>query len=279
MKQRIEYMKFVHVIQENYHKLSKSEKRIADYILAAGEKVVYSTMKDLKDKTNVGDATIIRFCHKLGYSGFSDLKIDIAKEDFSKFYEQDEEKEFYDRILENLFEALNSTRRLVNKEDLKRAIGLITKARHIYIFGVGSSGITSMNLEKMFLRVGVHAVAVVDPHFQAHSASLLDSQDVVIGFSLSGRTKDTYDSLAIAKKNGAKIISVTNFLSSPIAGLGDVVLQTAIEEFFEGGSLAGKMSQLYLCETLVRGYEIGNQINAIKLREKVLRSIIDKSLD
>lgn len=131
----------------------------------------------------------------------------------------------------------------------------------------------------MFLRVGIHASYSTDPHFQAQTLSLLGPEDLVIGFSLSGRAKDTYDSLQIAKDNQTKIIAITNFISSPIAQLGDIVLQTANEEFFDGGSLAGKVSQLYICEVIVRGYEIKHKIRSVELREKVLRSIIDKIID
>ncbi len=272
-------MRYVQQIHEHYNSLTKSEKKVADYILTAGEKIIHSTMNDVKTATGVGDATIIRFCRKLNFSGFSDLKIEIAKEDFSRVYDQKKEKTYYHDILDNLFEALQSTYKLINKKKLQQAVDCITKARHIYVFGVGSSGITGLSLEKMFLRVGVHCKAVTDPHFQAQSASLLSSEDVVIGFSLSGKTKDTYESLRVAKENGAIIIAITNYLSSPIAQLGDVVLQTSIEEFFDGGSLAGNISQLYWCDILVRGYEIDNQINSLKLREKVLRSIIDKQIE
>ncbi|MBU5584161.1 MurR/RpiR family transcriptional regulator, partial [Enterococcus sp. S181_ASV_20] len=59
----------------------------------------------------------------------------------------------------------------------------------------------------------------------------------------------------------------------------DVVLQTAIDEFLDGASLAGKISQLYLCDLLVKSYEIENNVNTIELRETVLRSILDKSLE
>ncbi|BDP75313.1 hypothetical protein EfmAA96_30980 (plasmid) [Enterococcus faecium] len=59
----------------------------------------------------------------------------------------------------------------------------------------------------------------------------------------------------------------------------DLVLQTAIEEFLNGGSLAGKISQLYICDLLVHGYEQNNNIDSVELREKVLRSIIDKSIE
>lgn len=272
-------MNFIQLIQARYDSLTKSEKKVADYITSAGEKIIYSTMSDIKNNTKVGDATIIRFCQKLGFSGFSDLKIAIAKEDFSKKKELPPRKNYFDEISDSLEDALEETNKLIREESVAKTIQLVTKARHIYLFGVGSSGLTCHDLEAMFLRVGVHAKAVTDPHFQAQIASLLSEEDLVIAFSLSGKTKDTFDSLAIAKQNQAKIIAITNYLLSPIATLADVVLQTAIEEFLNGGSLAGKISQLYLCDVLVQGYELEHNINSVELREKVLRSILDKSLD
>lgn len=58
-----------------------------------------------------------------------------------------------------------------------------------------------------------------------------------------------------------------------------MVLQTAIEEFLNGGSLAGKISQLYICDLLVQRYEQKYNIDSVELREKVLRSIIDKRIE
>lgn len=267
-----------YLIQEHSMNLTKSEKKVADYILSSGEKIVYSTMNDIKEATHVGDATIIRFCQKLGFSGFSDLKIEIAKEDFSKKKEENSEENFYDESARTLSDALKVTNQLLDPQKLKQAITLISQAQRIYIFGVGSSGNTGNDLEAMFLRVGIQAKAISDPHFQAQVASLLTETDLVIGFSLSGKTKDTYDSLKIAKQNNAQVLAITNYLFSPIAQLADVVLQTAIEEFLNGGSLAGKITQLYLCDLLVQGYEIEHNVDSLQLREKVLRSILDKSL-
>lgn len=81
---RGDFMNYIYLINEHYPLLTKSERKVADFILNSGESIIYSTMNDIKTKANVGDATIIRFCQKLGFSGFSDLKIEIAKEDFSK---------------------------------------------------------------------------------------------------------------------------------------------------------------------------------------------------
>jgi DNA-binding MurR/RpiR family transcriptional regulator len=273
------YMNYIYLINEHYPLLTKSEKKVADFVLNSGKTVIYSTMSDIKEKTKVGDATIIRFCQKLGFSGFSDLKIEIAKEDFSKKQEQPASGKYYDEIANSLIEALNSTARLLNEETLDQAIQLISQAANLYIFGVGSSGNTSLDLENMFLRVGVQAKAILDPHFQAQVSSLLKPDDLVIAFSLSGKTKDTYDSVDIAKKNGAKVLAITNYIHSPIGKSADLVLQTAIKEFLNGGSLAGKISQLYICDLLVQGYEQKNNINSVELRERVLRSILDKSID
>lgn len=278
-KKRTDFMGLAHTILENYHALTKSEKLIADYLLAEKEQTAYKTMKDVTDAVKVGDATLIRFCQKLGYSGFSDLKIAIAKDEFTSQYEEESTDKFYDQILDNQIKVLESTRQLIDPETLLDAINHITNAKRIYIIGVGSSGLSAASLEKMLLRVGVHANHTIDPHFQAHALSLLDETDLVICFSLSGRTKDVYDSLAIAKKNHCPIIAITNFKTSPIAELSDIVLQSANEEFFDGGSLAGKISQLYVSEVLVRGYEINNKIQTVELREKVLRSILDKFID
>lgn len=224
-------MNYIYLIKEHYPLLTKSEKKVADLILDSGKAIIYSTMSDIKEKTTVGDATIIRFCQKLGFSGFSDLKIEIAKEDFSKKKEYPSSEKYYDIIATHLTEALYSTAHLLDEKKLDKAIQLISQAKNLYIFGVGSSGNTSLDLESMFLRVGVQAKAVLDPHFQAQVASLMEEDDVIIAFSLSGKTKDTFDSVEIAKKNGAKILAITNYLHSPIGQTADVVLQTAIEEF------------------------------------------------
>lgn len=66
-------MSYIYLIKENYPFLTKSEKSRWFYF-KFGKTIIYSTMSDIKKNTKVGDATIIRFCQKIGFSGFSDLK-------------------------------------------------------------------------------------------------------------------------------------------------------------------------------------------------------------
>ena len=70
---------------------------------------------------------------KIGFSGFSDLKIEIAKEDFSQ-KEHPTSVKYYDEIANSLTEALYSTIRLLDEEKLNEAIKMITQSKtYIYL--------------------------------------------------------------------------------------------------------------------------------------------------
>ncbi|KRM72157.1 MurR/RpiR family transcriptional regulator [Lacticaseibacillus brantae] len=271
-------MKPDHLIQAQYDNLTKSERKVADFVLSQGNKIIYATMTEIKEATGVGDATIIRFCQKLGFNGFSDFKIELAKEDYTQQATK-RPSAYYDEIANYISTALDATAQLIEPTKIDQTVSLMQQAKHIYLFGVGSSGEVATSFAGILLRVGVQATAVSDPHFQAQVASLLTADDVVFGFSLSGRTKDTFDALRVAKENGATIIAVTNYLTTPIGKMADVVLQSAMQELFNGGSVAGRVSQLYICDVITRNYENKNQVDAVALRERVLRAVIDKSID
>ncbi|MGV8956367.1 MurR/RpiR family transcriptional regulator [Lactococcus lactis] len=270
-------MKIQDLIKDKYKTLTKSEKKIASYILMYPNDLVYGTMSDIKNNIHVGDATIIRFCQKLGFSGFSDLKIEIAKDE----YLENEMKEdiYFDKNEKKIVDMLHATKMKLDQNLLEQASQLLSTSSSIYIFGVGLSGNTANDLEAMFLRIGVQVKAITDTHFQLQTASLLKSTDIVIAISLSGKTKDLYESIQVAKEHETKIITLTNYLLSPIAQLSDIVLQTIAEEFFNGGSLSGKISQLFLCELLVKTYEKHHEESSLVSRESITRTVMHRSID
>lgn len=268
-------MKLKEKIHQSYFELTPAEKKVADHFLWAGADIIYETMNNIKEKTKVGDATIVRLCHKLGYSGFSDLKVEVAKEDYSSNVEQTG-KSPYANIENALTKTIKTTLSELNQEALAKAVAAIGKAKRIYILGVGGSALSSKALESMLLRIGVRAQAVTDPHYQAQLAAITNSSDLFIVFSLTGRTKDTLEPLKIAKKNQAQIIAITTYPASPIALEADIVLETAVDDFLNGGSLIGRMSQLLIADVLVYEYEKLNSADTINAREKVVRAILNK---
>ena len=273
-------MKIETVIKEKYELLTKSEKKIANYVLASKERIVYGTMNDIKKAIKVGDATIVRFCQKLGYSGFSDLKIEVAKESYSqKSSNRTDLSLFFDENENNIIEILHETKSKLDLEQFEKSSKLISEASAIYIFGVGLSGNTAKDLEAMFLRIGVPVKAISDSHFQLQTAALLKKTDLIIGISLSGKTLELFESIKIAKEQKAQIITITSSDYSPLAQLSDINLQTVNEEFFDGGSLTGKISQLYICEILVKNHERLYKDKAIQSREAIIRAVMDKTVE
>jgi len=273
-------MDFDKLVQDNFDKLTKSEKRVGKFIVDNKKTVIYGTMETIKSNINVGDATIVRFSKKMGFSGFNDLKIVLAKDEIeeSNTGKTSPTQEYYDDISNTLITTLKDTNVLLSVDNVGAAVKLMSNANKLYIFGVGHSGEVGNNFSKMLLRIGLIVQAETDPHFQSQMASIMTKDDLVIGISLSGETKDTYDSLTVAKKSGAKIISITNSSLSSIAQIRVITLQTSIKEFLNGGSLAGQLSQLYICEVLLRGYERQNTIDTLAIREKSLRSIMNKKI-
>ena len=67
-------------IAEKYSKMTKSEKRIADYFLEQKRDLQLTSITELAEQCSVADSTIFRFCKMLGYNGYNDFKIAIAKE-------------------------------------------------------------------------------------------------------------------------------------------------------------------------------------------------------
>ncbi len=249
-------------IRSIYNSLTKSEQKVADAILNDNEKVIYSTITDFADISNVGDATVLRFCRKIGYKSYQSFKLDLAKEIANSGAEVIDMKDneiTFDDSLENIARktansnifAINETLSLLNLKEMEKAVDLLVNSRKISFFGAGSSQTTALDAAYKFLRIGYDIATYSDYHIQLMQASLLTPADVAIGISFSGSTKDTFEVLQTAKNAGAKIISITHHAKSPITRISDIVLLHGSKEGpLEGGLFPSKISQLIVIDVL-----------------------------
>lgn len=262
-------------IKENYYSLTKTEKKVANYIVSNQDKVIHNTMNELTKILEVGDATIIRLCKKLDFSGFTDLKISIAKDNISS------NNATFDNysLLDDINSSLERTHELIDEKNYNKTIVSIKEANNILIFGKGQSGLSAMDLEKLLFSIGVHSKAVIDSDFQINGATSIKKGDLLMVFSLTGRTSELIESIKIAKENSAQVIAITNSLLSPIAKLSDLILQSSYDEFISS-SVPGRISQMYISGILINLYEKEYQSGDIlNIKEKALRSIIKKRVD
>ncbi|HEV1220013.1 TPA: MurR/RpiR family transcriptional regulator, partial [Streptococcus pneumoniae] len=219
----------------------------ADYILVRDSEIVYETSSEIVSKVKVGEGTLNRFCKKIGYSGFQELKLKMTKDILELESQKMSSDTFIDEIKNNYLSIVESTRKLIDGRQIELAIKLIREANQILMIGVGSSGNAAREFESSLLRIGIISKTVIDTHFQLMHTALLKDNDLIIAFSLSGSTKEVEETLLNAKRKNVKIISITNYSSRNIAKLSDCVLLTSKKEsYLEGGSLMAKASQLFI---------------------------------
>lgn len=269
-------MKYISILKSYYPSFSKQEKKIADFILKKNQDICFMSLNEITQEIGVSEATIVRLVKKIGFKGFIQFKLEVAKQ-VSTIPENLSEN-YIENIEYNILNTIKSTKLLINKKDLKEAINFIQKSENMYIFGLGASGTAALEMQNRFMRFGKIGHSVNDSHFQVMYASIATNKDLIIVISLSGETIDLIYPLELAKKNGAKIVAITNYILSPIAKLADIVLLSAgREHLLDGGSLISKISQLYIIDVLATGYALENKVLSEKTKSIMGEAIANKN--
>lgn len=238
--------------------LTQTERRAAEYLLANTANVIHMTIIELAEACKIAEATVFRLCKKLGYSGFQQFKISLASELNSSFESVSNEVEDSDtvgiitgKIFQNIIEGLHDTRKIVDEQQLERAVNALCQARRLYAYGSGVSAVVAEDIEHRFIRFGIPTTAYADPHMQLCSATLAEPNDVVIAISHSGANQDVLQAVQVAKDSGATIIGITSYLRSPLATKSDITLcGMAREVNYRSEVMSSRLMHLALVDVL-----------------------------
>ena len=243
-------------IRVAYEKLSKAEKRIADHILNDPAGLLPLSISELAARCHSSEATIVRFSRKLGYSGYQQLKISLAREGnrhepSGGVTADDPAIAVYKKLCSSIYCSLEKTAGVLQAETLAAVCALLQSAETVYLFGLGNSAAIAADAAHKFLRLGLRTYAYSDSHLQAIAASHTDERCAVIGISHSGSSKDIVDALRIAKNNGAKTVAITNIGKSPLDKVSDYILHTAADETaYTILGLNSRIAQLTILDTI-----------------------------
>ncbi|KVN14338.1 MULTISPECIES: MurR/RpiR family transcriptional regulator [unclassified Burkholderia] len=247
-------------IEATRAQLRPSERKLADFVLAAPREVLDLSMTELAARAGASQPTIARFCQALGCSGFREFKIRLAQSvapGVASVYRDVEPDERAPGIIGKVFDrtigALIEVRNSLSATSVADAIELLTRASRIEFYGAGGSGIAAQDIQHKFFRLGVPSVAYSDPHTFSMSAALLGANDVVVAISNTGRTRDIVDAARAALACGAKVISITHS-HSPLAQLSTVSLASNVAEETDVFSpMTSRMSHLAIGDILAVG--------------------------
>lgn len=244
--------------------LTPTEQRIAEHVLRDPQKTVEHSITQLAAASGTSIASIARFTQTLGFSGYPDFRLALATDidrsasDRQRFQVADGDVDVADDTATTIRKvafaeasAIERTAQQIDITALDRAVDAVRAARRIDIYGAASSGIAAQDLEQKLHRAGLFAQARSDLHLALTGAALLDTRDVAIAISHSGRTLEIVQSAEVAGAAGATTIAITNNPRSPLARACDVLLSTAVtESAFRSGAMASRIAQLAVVDFL-----------------------------
>ena len=276
-------------ITASYGDLRKSEKRAADYILRHMELAAGLSIDRLAKAADVSQPTVLRMLRSLGFTGYKDFKYQLVSEMAQSEAEsqgaaepmfgytlrkQDTLEEIPSYMTATAAGMMEETLKNLSVRTYRKAVESIRKARLIDIYSVENSGVTAQDLLAKLLYLGLPCRYFSDAYYQRISAGSLTGEDVAVGISYSGASKDTVDAVRTAKRSGATTIVITNFRDSPISRYADILICTSQEQFIYGNAIYSRMTQLLIVDMIYMGIiasDYEHYVGLLDQGEKVAR--------
>lgn len=236
-----------------------TEKKIGDYIVRNPKKVVDMTVGELAKECGVSEASVSRFCKRIELKGFHHLKISLARElvdakddgEISGHISVDDMEGSLRGILSNKMEELRQTVAMIDREELKKILGVINNADTVLMAAVGNTIPVALDGAYKLNQIGIRAMSTPIWETELGYSYNLTDKDVVVAISNSGESTGVIQILEAAKSRGAVAISITNNARSSVAELSTYHITTATrEKLFLDGYCFSRVSATMVIEII-----------------------------
>lgn len=248
------------IICSSFNDFFDSEKRIAKYIINHYDKVVDMTVGELAHVSGVSEASVSRFCKKIGVKGFHHLKISLAKEmvesdiknqNLSNRISIDDIPQTLQNILANKIEELSQTVSMMDEKNMEIILNLLKNAKSVQFVAIGNTIPVAMDGAFKFNQIGIPAASTSIWENQIGMIYNMTNEDVMIVISNSGESRGLITAVEAAKEVGVTTIAITNNEKSTIAKACDYHITTATrEKLFLDGYCFSRVSATTVIEIL-----------------------------
>lgn len=266
-------------IQQNRDQLTKTEIRIADFILSNPAKVVANSVQELSQQIPTSASSIVRFSQKFcGDGGFSALKLNLSAEAsheqqlYQEISPQDSLTDLEKKLSFRIEQSLQLTNQSIDIEQIKQAAQKIHTTESLLIFGIGASQIAANDLQQKFIRIGKTANCFSSTHLISTLLLSKPKNSVLILFSNSGQTKEILQVAKLAQQNNVSVIAITQDNGNWLQLHADIVLltsKTTESDQMRTAATTSLVDQLYVIDLLYYDYF---SLDFAKHRELVKKS-------
>jgi DNA-binding MurR/RpiR family transcriptional regulator len=246
-------------IRSRLSELSLVEARVARTILEQGDRLLYQSASEVASLAGAALSTVVRTCQALGFKGFQDLKLSLAREGRPAAAEEiqgevhlgDSPAVVLAKLRDGAREAVDLGIAHVDPDAFTAAVSAVSRARRVLCLGVGTSAPLAQDVAYRLLWVGIEADAPTDPHVQHVRATLLEPEDLALVVSHTGSTRETVAAARAASAAGATVVVVSSFPRSPLAETASITLVAATRETsYRVEALASRIAHLVILDAL-----------------------------
>lgn len=214
-------------MEEKYKKMSKGQKRLADYVTENYDKAVFLTAARLGEVVGVSESTVVRFATQLGYKGYPGFQKALEKLVRNKLnsiqrmevtYGRISQSEILETVLQSDIEKIKLTLTGIDQKAFELAIDTILSAKRIYVVGIRSCAPLASFL-CFYLNLVCENVTAVNTNSSSEIFEQLiriNEEDVIIGISFPRYSMRTLKALEFASNRKAKVITLTDSVHSPM---------------------------------------------------------------
>ncbi len=237
--------------------LTPLESRILNVAFEEGFNAA-TALSYVAEQASVSEAMVVKTAKKLGFTGFRDFRKQMSSYNaqpsaalHKEIALEDTQADIMRKVFNTAIQALQETLAIIDPEVFAKIVDAISAAPRRDLYGIGGSAQVARDVAHKFLRIGLRSTVYDDAHMMLMSASLLETGDIALVFSHSGRTSIVIDAVREARRRGATTIAITNYTHSPLVECADLVLcSTARGSPLLGENAAARVAQLTVMDAL-----------------------------
>lgn len=221
------------IIRSARDSMSANEKKLADFVLENAPLIRDYSSQQIAGSVGVSQSSVVKFSQKLGYKGFTDLKLAVHESvvkqgsNVSVLSTDDgyaEEQPIKDSLLARKSEVLSSATVINDNDAILAAVRAIESAAQVQVIGADGASLVAKDLAHKLIELGKPVIAESDQDVQLSGVAKLGRGDCLVVISASGQPAHLIDIVKSAKKSATVVISITNQWANPLGTISDIRL-------------------------------------------------------
>ena len=262
--------------------LNRSERKVAEVILADPQSATRSSIAVLARAADVSEPTVNRFCKRFNTAGFPDFKLHLAQALASgvpyvnRNVEPDDDADSYTgKIIDATIAAMVTAKKNLDPQTINLAVDQLIQAKQIIFFGLGGSGPVAADAQHKFFRFNIPVTAYDDFLMQRMVSAASTTGDVIVVISYTGRTREIVDVAELARNSGATVLGITA-AGSPLAEKCSIVIEVDPPEDTDVYMpMTSRMLHLTVIDILATGVTLRRGPDFLKHLKKIKERLRD----